>query len=62
MLFPPHQTEGLANGRGPVLIRAHASRDGAVHEVVMRLEVTQYGTSQVQKGGRGRPCCGVAKR
>lgn len=41
------QAEGLASGRGPVLIRAHASRDGAVHEVVMRLEVTEYGTSQV---------------
>ncbi len=49
-LFPLlliQQAEGLASGRGPVLIRAHASRDGAVHEVVMRLEVTEYGTSQV---------------
>lgn len=42
------QTEGLPTGRGPVLIRALASREGAVHEVVMRLDVTEYGTSQVR--------------
>lgn len=46
------QEEDLQAAR-PVLIRALSRDSGLVHEVVARLEVTAFGTSQVTPGGGG---------
>jgi hypothetical protein len=48
------QQEGDLQAARPVLIRALCREFGVVHEVVMRLEVTAFGTSQARRWGRGQ--------